>query len=559
MKKLSVLLLVLVLFACQTKQEQFTNPILAGFYPDPSICKVGEYYYLVTSTFVYYPGIPVFRSKDLVNWKLISYVIHKPEILNVEGSRVSRGLFAPSIRYHEGLFYVSCTLVDRGGNFISTSADPEKGWNDPVWFPQVNGIDPSPFFDEDGRAYLVYNSIAPDDAPLYDGHRTIRIIEFSKYSLKAIGEESILINGGTDLDKKPVWIEAPHIFKKDGYYYLIAAEGGTAYQHSEVVFRSKSLKGPYVSYEKNPILTQRHLDPNRPDPITTTGHADFVETDKGEWWAVFLGCRPYVDKDYYNNGRETFLAPVKWIDGWPVINPDFETVQYTYDYPLPKVETDARPQSGNFVFKDDFNTNQLALEWMFLRAPKSPWYSLSDKTGSLTLQVRPEQCKDYVNPSFIGHRQQHLNSAVSTSINFAAEKENEKAGLLIFQNEEHFYFLCKSIMNGEPVVQLYQSTVRDSSMNLLTSKTLDRSVNDLQLKIESKGDQYIFYYATQQGEWISMDQILDAKFLSTQVAGGFVGCIYAMYATSLGEESQAKASFDWFEYAGNDDVYKPKP
>lgn len=558
MKKLSLLLLIVVLFACQTKREQFTNPILAGFYPDPSICKVGEYYYLVTSTFVYYPGIPVFRSKDLVNWKLISYVIHKPEIFNVEGSRVSRGLFAPSIRYHDGLFYVSCTLIDRGGNFISTTADPEKGWSDPTWFPQVNGIDPSPFFDEDGRAYLIYNSIPPDNAPLYDGHRTIRIIEFGIDSLNAIGEESILINGGTDLSKKPVWIEAPHIFKKDGYYYLIAAEGGTAYQHSEVVFRSKSLRGPYVSYEKNPILTQRHLDPSRANPITTTGHADFVETEKGEWWAVFLGCRPYADKDYYNNGRETFLTPVKWIDGWPVINPDFDEVQYTYDYPLPKAETGDRPQSGNFIFKDDFDTDKLALEWMFLRAPKEAWYNLSDKSGSLTLKVRPEQCTEYVNPSFVGHRQQHLNSSASASLNFETQKENEKSGLLIFQNEEHFYFLCKSVADGKPAVQLYQSGVKDSSMVLLASKPLDIATTDIRLKIESKGDQYAFYYATNNVDWLSMDKNVDAKFLSTQVAGGFVGCIYSMYATSLGEPSTATASFDWFSYEGDDDVYKQK-
>lgn len=556
MKKACLLLLVIVLFACQAKREQFTNPILAGFYPDPSICKVGEYYYLVTSTFAYYPGIPVFKSSDLVNWELISYVIHKPENFDVEGSRVSRGLFAPSIRYHDGRFYVSCTLVDRGGNFIATSTDPEKGWSDPVWFPGVNGIDPSPFFDEDGRAYLVYNSIAPDNAPLYDGHRTIRIVEFSKDSLMAIGNESILINGGTDLSKKPIWIEAPHILKKDGYYYLIAAEGGTAYQHSEVVFRSKELLGPYVSYEKNPILTQRQLDPNRPNPITSTGHADFVETKNGEWWAVFLGCRPYADKDYYNNGRETFLAPVKWVDGWPIINPGFEEVQYFYDYPLLKAASGSRAQSGNFIFRDDFDSDSLDLAWMFLRAPKEKWYTLSEKKGSLTLRVRPEQCSDYLNPSFVGHRQQHLNSEASTSLNFETSNENEKAGLVIFQNEEHYYFLCKSVEAGKPVVQLYQSNVRDSALILLTSKILDEATTKLRLKIESKNDYYVFYYSEDDNNWISMEKEVDAKFLSTQVAGGFVGCIYAMYATSSGKPSMATSSFDWFEYQGDDDVYK---
>ena len=538
-------------------KDYSTNPILAGFYPDPSICKAGDDYYLVTSTFTYYPGLPVFHSKDLVNWKLISHVLNKPELFPVEGSGVSRGLFAPSIRYNNGLFYVTCTLVDKGGNFISIANNPAGPWSDPVWIPEVNGIDPSPFFDDNGRAYIIYNSIPPDDKPLYSGHRTIRMYELDVKTLKVIGSEMLLVNGGTDLSKNPVWIEAPHIFKKDGFYYLICAEGGTGYQHSEVVFRSKSVAGPYEPFNKNPILTQRHLDPNRQNPITTTGHADFVEGKAGEWWAVFLGCRPYADKDYYNIGRETFLAPVKWIDGWPVINPDFEQVQYEYQQPLPISKNGGLKQSGNFAIRDDFDLDKLPIEWMFLRAPKEDWYSLKQKTGALSLKVRPETCSEKVNPSFIARRQQHIASTATVSIQFQARYEKEKAGLVIFQSENNFYFLCQSVSTGKKMVELFQAPVKgDSIMVLIASAQLRQKSESIVLKIESNEQGYSFFYGESERDWKLLKDNLDPKFLSTKVAGGFVGSVYAMYATSQGEPSTNTAHFNWFNYQGHDAVYK---
>ncbi len=237
-KKMAVFLIISSLMvSCDHKQEEseITNPVLAGFYPDPSICAVDGDYYLVTSTFAYFPGLPVFHSKDLVNWEPIGHVIDRKEQMDFTGHRVTRGLFAPSIRYHDGLFYVTCTLVDTGGNFIVTAKNPEGPWSDPVWLPEINGIDPSPFFDDDGKAYVLYNSIAPEGKPLYNGHRTIRMRSLDLDSLTLGKEEITLINGGVDISKEPVWIEAPHIFKRKGYYYLIAAEGGTADNHSEVV------------------------------------------------------------------------------------------------------------------------------------------------------------------------------------------------------------------------------------------------------------------------------------------------------------------------------------
>ncbi len=533
----------------------FTNPILAGFYPDPSICRVGSDYYLVTSSFSYFPGIPIFHSKDLANWKQIGHVMDRPEQLDLDGLGVSRGIFAPSIRHHDGVFYVTCTLVDKGGNFVVTSQKPEGPWSNPVWIPQINGIDPSMFFDENGNAYIIYNSIAPDDKPLYNGHRTLRMYQFDIANLKVFGDEMLLVNGGVDLSKKPIWIEAPHIFQKDGCYFLIAAEGGTGDQHSEVVFRSKAVAGPYVPYEKNPILTQRHLDPKRKNPVTSAGHADFVETPNGDWWAVFLGCRPY-DGDYYNTGRETFLAPVKWQNGWPVIDPAHEEVQYHYPFPLqPSQEKAATPHRGNFQFRDEFDSEKLNHNWVFLRTPREKWYDLQNRKGFLSMQLRPESCAGKTNPSFLGHRQQHLQGFGSVAFDFSPKAENEKAGLLIFQNEKHFYFLCISLAGNTAAIQLYKSG--EEQMELLASQPIkdDQKTKSVYLKIEARSHTYAFSFAVNPDEWILLRDNIDARFLSTKIAGGFVGCVYALHATSLGKPSDNLAHFDWFEYAGKDEVY----
>jgi xylan 1,4-beta-xylosidase len=246
-------------------QQQYLNPILAGFYPDPSICRVGDDYYLVNSSFWYFPGIPIFHSKDLVNWNQIGYVLDRAsQFSSMHAANVSRGIFAPAIRYHEGTFYLISTMADGDGNFYVTAKDPAGPWSDPHRLSTVDGIDPSFFFDDDGRAYIVNCAPPPKNRPLYDGHRAIRIHEFDPRTGKTVGGSKILINGGADITKKPHWIEGPHIFKRNGIYYLIAAEGGTGDAHSEVVFQSESVLGPFVPFKGNPILTQRQLPADRP-------------------------------------------------------------------------------------------------------------------------------------------------------------------------------------------------------------------------------------------------------------------------------------------------------
>jgi len=510
---------------------------------------VGEDYFLVTSTFAYFPGIPVFHSKDLVHWKIISYVINRKEQADFNGLGVSKGVFAPTIRYNKGTFYVTCTLVDGGGNFVVTSKNAAGPWSKLKWLKDVEGIDPSLFFDED-NSWLVYNSIAPDNQPQYNGHRTIRMKAFDIEKQNTYGEELILVNGGTDLSKNPRWIEGPHIYKKEEWYYLIAAEGGTGFDHSVVAFRSSKVTGPYVPYEHNPVLKQEQ---HRKYPVTSTGHADLVDTPNGYWHAVFLGCRPY-EGDHYNTGRETFLVPVTWKEGWPLLNAGHEKVEYSYPLPLPAYLDSGKLYSGNFKLHEAFGNSFPGSDWMFLRSPEEKWYH-SGK-GVFQMQVRPETCSGSGNPSFIGRRQQHLNCSASCKLEFYANDENEKAGLIIFQNEDHYYFICISREKDQPAIQLFQSVLipRDGCrMKLLSSEILP-GLKNVELRIDCMLNSYSFNYRINGDQWKLLKNDVDAKFLSTRVAGGFVGCVFGMYATSLGKPSSNMAKYFWFEYKGMDEL-----
>jgi len=536
----------------QAQTTTFTNPILKGFYPDPSIVRVGKDYYLINSTFSYFPGIPVMHSKDLKNWKQIGNVIDRPSQLDFMGERMTRGLFAPAISHYKGVFYVTCTDIDHDGNFVVTATNPAGPWSDPVKIPQVRGIDPSLYFDSTtDKAYIIYNSDAPDNKPLYSGHRTIRMYEFDYKNLKVTGEEKILVNGGVDISTKPVWIEGPHIIQKYGWYYLYAAEGGTSVNHSQVVLRSKDVWGPYVPYEKNPILTQRDLPEDRPDPITSAGHADLVEGPNGQWYAVFLAVRPY-EGDYYNTGRETFLAPVEWKDEWPIINPNNKLIPYSFTENIKEVKhKGALPQSGNFDYTLTFD-KKLDPSLLFLRTKDETSFSLSKQKG-LTLKLKPETIMEKGNPSFIGKRQQHLFSTTDVSLTFDPKSENEKAGLVIFQDEKHFYFLCRSKVGSQNMIQLFKSSESPAIELLAQVPITSKSVK---LRIQSEGDKYSFHYATKGNKFIVLKSAVDGKFLSTKTAGGFIGCIYGMYATSSGQPSNNTASFKFLRYAGNDPVYK---
>lgn len=555
MRYISITVLLFLSFSPFSAQSQdtFKNPIIAGWHPDPSITVDDQgNYYMVHSSFAYYPGIPIFHSRDLVNWEQIGHVLNRPEQLDLEGFGVSRGIFAPDISYNDGIFYVTCTLVDGKGNFVVTTKDPAGSWSNLVWLPKVKGIDPGLFFDEE-KSYIVYNGSAPNNEPLYDGHRTIRMYEFDKENLKVIGENRILVNGGADFLKQPIWAEGPRIYKLNGYYYLMTAEGGTAINHSEVIYRNKDIDDEFIPYVDNPILTQRHLDPNRENPITSAGHADLILGPDQEWYGVFLAVRPY-EGDFYNTGRETFLAPVKWKNDWPIFDLGGEEIKY--EYPLPEgveINKELFPLNGNFTFTKEFNDEKLDYNWLFLRTVKSKWYSLMKRKGFLIMETRPETVSGKSNPSFIGHRQQHLKGNVAVSLDFTTLEHNEKAGLVAFQNETHYYFICKSYKKGSPIVQLFKGS--EGGEILLETAELNAPISSVAFKIEFDGNTYEFYYKA-QSDWKNLGGKQDGKYLSTKVAGGFVGVVFGMYTTSNGKNSDNHAAFDWFKYSGNDEVYR---
>ncbi len=507
--------------------DEYLNPILAGFYPDPSIVRVEEDYYLVNSSFSYYPGIPIFHSKDLVSWTQIGHVLDRPSQLNLDGLGISRGIFAPAISYNEGTFYLVCTVVDGIGNFVVTAKDPSGPWSDPVLIP-IDGIDPSLFFDEDEKAYLVNNG-SPEGDPLYQGHRAIWIQEFDKDNLKLIGPREIIVNGGVDIREKPVWIEGPHIFKANGYYYLIAAEGGTSVDHSEVVFRSENVRGPYLPWIKNPILTQRHLDSKRPNPVTCTGHADIVETQNGEWWAVFLACTPYSG-DYYNTGRQTFLLPVSWIASWPMILSGDNLVPYSHSKPILMASQNATiPLNGNFTLRDEFKDNSLPMIYNFIRTPREKWYSLENDL--LLIQARNNPIDELGQPSFIGRRQQHNYCSAIVSLQYNPLKPGDKAGIVAFQNRTHYYFMGLCLKDDNMSIVLEQGST-NGPVEITSSKIDIEKGKPVYLKIEARGKYYDFYYALQADDWQLLKEDIDGTLLSTNVAGGFVGTYFGMYAYS---------------------------
>ncbi len=508
---------------------EYHNPILTGFYPDPSLCRVGDDYYLVNSTFAYFPGLPIFHSKDLVNWRFIGHAIDRPDQLRYEGLTVSNGIFAPAITHHEGLFYLICTQVGSNGNFLVTAKDPAGPWSDPVRL-LFNGIDPSLFFDDDGRVWVVNND-DPEGTPLYDGHRAIRIQEYDPVAKQMIGPRPVLVNGGVDISTKPIWIEGPHLYKREGWYYLSCAEGGTGPGHSQVVFRSRSVTGPYVPWDKNPILTQRDLNNRVPGAVTCVGHADLEVGPDGKWWATFLGVRPY-DGDASPMGRETFLLPVEWTDdGWPTILPDPKARVPLYA-PSPAGATvrpdPAYPLSGNFTWRDDFTADRLSPVWIMLRTPPTTWWQTrADSTSGLALTPRPERLSGRSNPSYLGRRVQHTRYSASLAVQ-APAATGVSAGLVAFQNDRHHYYLA--VRRDTDGLLLALERASGGEPELINSTRLPGDTNQVRLRIEAAEARCSFSYALGNASWQVLVADADARILTTAAAGGFVGATVGPHA-----------------------------
>lgn len=507
-------------------ENEFQNPVAAGFYPDPSITRKGDDYYMVNSSFAYTPGLPILHSRDLVHWQLIGHALTRPEQLKMDNLQISRGLFAPTIRYHDGLFYIINTAVDSGGNFIVTAKDPAGEWSDPVWLPEIGGIDPDIFFDDNGKVYITHND-APVGEPLYQGHRAIWMWEYDLDNKQVVKDSGrVIVNGGTDLAKQPIWIEAPHVYKINGWYYLLCAEGGTGYEHSEVVFRTRNLDEPFVPYQNNPILTQRDLDIDRPDPITTAGHADIVQTPQGDWWAVFLATRSY-DKTFYNTGRESFLLPVSWQDGWPHILQAGKTIPYHPAKPAISESfevTDAL--TGNFTWRDEFSQPVLSPHWSLLRSFTHDWYQLQD--GYIDIRALPVKLSSLQQPAFIGRRQQHMTYSASTELQLPAT-EHLSAGLVAFQNEHfHYYLGTKKTPSG---YQVFIEQAKGDEPVMITSRAINADPGQsIVLEIDGDKDKISFSYQVEGKLKVELAEDLDGKILSTAIAGGFVGTMIGLHS-----------------------------
>lgn len=510
--------------------DEFFNPILPGWYSDPSICTDGENYFMITSTFGYFPGVPIFHSTDLINWTQIGHVLDRTtQLEKLEGQQISGGIFAPAIEYnpHNKTYYMITTNVGAGNFFVKTK-DPFGSWSEPIYLPEVDGIDPSLFFDDDGKAYIVHNS-SPDGTPLYEGHRAIRVIEFDPNSDKTIGKGKVIVNGGVDISKKPIWIEGPHLYKINGRYLLMAAEGGTGPDHSEVIFEGKSPLSGFIPWKGNPILTQRHLDPNRPNPITCTGHADLIQSREGDWWTVFLACRP-INNKFENLGRETFIMPVRWSDdGFPIITQNEELVPMVVRREGVPADENRFP-SGNFEKISTFDSSKLDMEWMTLRTPIRNLYSLTDNPNYLSLKCIDISAMEKKAPAFVCRRLQHHQFEVSTRIFFEPTKAEDAAGILLFKDESHQYFLALKKSNELKKV-VVQRVTKDGSEDISSREIKVKKNESIFLKIISTGENYSFYYAPTEDEWVLIAENVDASYLSTAVAGGFTGTTIGMYAT----------------------------
>lgn len=522
-------------------KKTFENPILSGFYPDPSICRVGDDYYMVTSSFVYFPGLPIFHSKDLLHWEQIGHAIHRPEQLDYKNCETSLGLWAPQIRYHEGTYYVINTFVSEGrearrDNYIVTAKDPAGPWSKAIFVEGADGIDSSLFWDDDGSMWYVGNFIVAE--PLYpEGHHGIYLQELDPETFQFKGERYVIWDGFKTRSK---WIEAPHIYKKDGWYYLMVAEGGTFDNHSVQMARCKEINGDYEICPRNPIVTHRHV--SLMHEIAVVGHADIVETQDGDWWMVLLGVRPY-EGFHFNTGRETFMVPFHWEkDGWPLLDTPYGMVDRFVE--APKLPEYIFPMADP---SDDFEDAELRMIWNTIHPAAEPFYSLTERPGFLRLSLKKEVLNEICTPAWVGRRQQHKVCQAICAMEFTPATENEEAGTTAIQDDRYHYALLKGLKDGKPVLRLYKTELAERT---LLSEVPLLSDGRLYLTIQCNETNYTFYYGYKESEKLAIGDAYEASLLSSNVNLGFTGAYFGMYASANGAESANVADFDWFRYFG---------
>ncbi|MGG1923019.1 glycoside hydrolase family 43 protein [Chryseobacterium sp. NRRL B-14798] len=514
------------------KPDEFYSPILQGCYPDPSITKKGDDYYLVNSSFSMFPGVPIFTSKDLVNWKQVGHVLDRPSQLKVENSGVSHGIYAPDIKYnkHNDTFYMITTQFAGGiGNMVVKTKDPSKGWSE-VQKLNFDGIDPSVFFDDDGKAYIVHNDAPPKGTEQYNGHRVIKIWDYDLEKDQVVaGSDKIIVNGGVDLSQKPIWIEGPHIYKKNGKYYLMCAEGGTGGNHSEVIFMADSPKGPFVPAKNNPILTQRYFPRDRKEKVDWAGHADLVEGPNGQWYGVFLAIRPNVS-NRVNKGRETFILPVDWSGTYPVFQNGLVPMKPKLKMPQGVQNQTGQTgffPNGNFTYNDKLTDKNLDFRWIAMRGPRENFITAT-KNG---VKVNPMETniKALAPISSLFHRLQHEDFETSVTLDYKPKSQKELAGITLYQSETFNYVF--GITKKDKDFYIVLERTEKGQSKLIASEKISLS-KPVKLQVVADKDEHSFNYSLDGRNYKNLGGPVSGDILSTDVAGGFTGSLIGLYSTS---------------------------
>lgn len=501
--------------------ENYANPVLPGFHSDPSVCKVGEDFYLVTSTFEYFPGLPLFHSRNLVDWEPVGHALQRSDQLDLTKTPSSQGIFAPTLRHHDGHFYIVCTDVCGLGNFLIRSERITGPWSHPLPLA-IAGIDPSLFFHEN-RTWLTVS--APDQGGIH-------LVEMDLATGRLVGEPRLIWKGTGG--KFP---EGPHLYHHRGWFYLLISEGGTEFGHMLTVARSRDLQGPYASCPHNPILSHRSTD----HPLQATGHADWVCLDSGAWWMVFLANRPYGYPPVHHLGRETCLAPFDWNEeDWPVV---------TSPLPLQLPRPDL-PGSGNAEpapTREKFDRPNLALHWNFRRNPRPDAWSLSHRPGTLSLRCARPSLDDPEPLAWIGRRQQHFHCRVETQFVFDPAGPGEAAGLVIHMNESHYASLAVTLVQGQRRVQMRR---RLASMRM-EGEAYPLPPGPVTLRIVTDNRTWknnLWRLEAMLAEGWREIGLVESRHLSTEMAGGFTGVYFGLWASGHGVDSNTWAHFSWFDY-----------
>ncbi|MEK4249011.1 glycoside hydrolase family 43 protein [Paenibacillus sp. FSL W7-1287] len=518
-----------------TKTLHYRNPVLSGFYPDPSAIRVGEDYYLVTSTFEYFPGVPIFHSKDLVNWKQIGHVLHSESQVQLLNRKSSQGIYAPVLRYHDGLFYMITTDVYGIGNFFVTATDPAGPWSDPILIPH-GGIDPSLFFDDDGKVYVSVQSGFAETSHVIQ-------YEINPKTGEALTEPVVVFEG----DEGP-WVEGPHLYKINGVYYMMTASGGTGPEHREIIGRSDNPYGPFELLE-HPILTHNGL---KDHPIQYTGHAELIDDTDGNWWVMFLGVRLRNEQGSVL-GRETFLAPVTWVDGWPMVDNNEGHVGLQMQVTVPSSSTSEqiiKQQEEPKQLTTKFSSEApLSLDWIYSRVlPAADAVSLSAHEGYLTLVGNANTLHDGQNTVYVCRRQLHHAMRVETTLAYEPVQDGEEAGIAARLSDNNYFAIGLVQQNGKLSVQ---ATLMRNAGAEHTFEPIDAAAfsgnGGIKLAIQATEEEYSLSYSLDGESWIKL-AAAPASDISPNSGTTFTGVTVGMYAHGTKEQASAPARFAVFKY-----------